>query len=60
MSTLDRRSRPSSDEGGARSAEPTRSLLARLIDVFGSAHYDTIAARKNRRPITTWTPAGWC
>ncbi|MBK5961046.1 hypothetical protein CCR97_22985 [Rhodoplanes elegans] len=34
-------------------------LLLGLLDRFRGAHYDTIAARQNRRPIATWTPNGW-
>lgn len=35
------------------------ALLLGLLDRFRGAHYDTIAARQNRRPIATWTPNGW-
>ncbi|EJW13159.1 hypothetical protein A33M_0318 [Rhodovulum sp. PH10] len=31
-----------------------------LHTAFGAAHYDTATARKNPRPIRTWTPNGWC
>lgn len=32
----------------------------KILQVFGPAPYDTPVARQNRRPIQTWTPAGWC
>lgn len=47
--------------GGTDSHRPVSfgRLLLGLLDRFRGAHYDTIAARQNRRAIATWTPNGW-
>lgn len=37
-----------------------RTAQELLHSAFRSAHYDTPTARKNPRPIRTWTPNGWC
>ncbi|RAI42437.1 hypothetical protein [Rhodoplanes roseus] len=47
-------------ERSSRPSETLVSVLLRLIDRLGGAHYDTVAARKNPRPLDTWTPNGWC
>jgi hypothetical protein len=60
MSTTDRRGNASVSESRSRPAAAERGLVHRLLGFFAGAHYDTIAARQNRRPIQTWTPNGWC
>ncbi|NVO12590.1 MAG: hypothetical protein HXX10_00995 [Rhodoplanes sp.] len=60
MSTTERRASASASENRSRPAAAERGLIHRLLGLFAGAHYDTVAARKNPRPIQTWTPNGWC
>jgi hypothetical protein len=60
MSTTDRRASAATSGRRSRPDAAERGLLQRLLGLFASAHYDTVAARKNPRPIQTWTPNGWC
>lgn len=59
MSTTDRRTIASASASHSRAVAGERGLFHRLLGVFAGAHYDTAVARKNPRPIQTWTPNGW-